>query len=177
MTRALETLNTWAVAILLVLTLLLAWTTDHYRKQAHTNATQLTELRAAVAAQNQTAARQLEELTRQRDARQAQLDALHLAQEQHDAETTQQIARLEHELATRPVRVRIAASPAACGPGGAGAADHATAHPDAGAANASETHGLLPAGNAARLGAVIAEMETINAAYASCRSRLLELRP
>lgn len=164
----------WIVAALLLLCLALGLAATQYRQQAMAANADLATLQQQLRQQHLQAQAQLADLTRQRDARQAALNALHAHQEQTDAETAQHIARLESELATRPVRVRIATRPANCGGGGAGTAGAAAATADAGAADAAQTHGLLPAANARRLGAVIAEAETINAAYASCRARLLQ---
>ncbi|MPN18487.1 hypothetical protein SDC9_165847 [bioreactor metagenome] len=135
----------------------------------------LQQLQALVAAQNDQARTTLERLTTERDAAQAQVDTQHQQQEMADAQARQEIARLHSELErSGPVRVRISAQPApACGPGGGGAPGHPSAAADPGAADAAPAYGLLPAANSARLAGVIQEIETLNAAYASCRSLLL----
>ncbi|WP_143326285.1 hypothetical protein [Vandammella animalimorsus] len=172
--RVLAALERWAAVALLLACLALAGVADWQMRRARAARAELAALQAAVAAQNAQAAQTLQTLTQERDAAQARADAAHTLREQTDAQNQAEIARLAGELERRPVRVRVVTRPAACGPGGGGPTDHAPAGADAGAADASAAIGLLPARNAERLAAVIAEMETVNAAYASCRARLLQ---
>lgn len=174
MTRFLDALQAALLTGALLLCLVLGLSMSHYRTQAKANGDELRRLQANVEAQNSTAQAELDRLTAERDTAQAQLETQHQNQEKTDAVATQEIARLRGELERRPVRVRIVAQPAACGPGSGGAAGEAPASADAGAADTAEAYGLLPAGNSARLGAVIQEIETINAAYASCRATLID---
>ena len=175
MNRIIDTLAHWLVIIFLLLTLALSWLADHYRNQLRHKADELQQLQALVAAQNDQARTTLERLTTERDAAQAQVDTQHQQQEMADAQARQEIARLHSELErSGPVRVRISAQPApACGPGGGGAPGHPSAAADPGAADAAPAYGLLPAANSARLAGVIAEIETLNAAYTSCRAQLM----
>lgn len=173
MDRFLDRIERWIVAALLMLCLLLAWAASHYRNQSLASATQLHELSAAVEHQKREAARTLATLTAQRDAKQAALDTAHQQQEKADATATLEITRLQSELATRPVRVRIAPQPATSGQRCHGTAGDTATGADHRAAHAAQTIGLLPEPNSRRLAAVIAEAETINAAYASCRAQLL----
>lgn len=177
MNRFLDTLTDWIAITFLLLTLALSWLADHYRNQLRHKADELQQLQALVTAQNQHAQTELQRLTAERDAAQAKADTQHQQQEKADAQAQQEIARLNSELERGgPVRVRIvhAPQPATCGPGGGGAPGHPAASADPGAADAAQAYGLLPERNSRRLGAVIAEAETINAAYASCRARLLK---
>ena len=174
MKRLLEIACPWLLLIAMVLCLLLAWGLDHFKDQAQTVGKQLQQLQSQVATQNQTARAQLDRLTAERDAAQAQLDAQFQQQEKTDAQTIQEIARLTDELQQRPVRVRLATTPGACGPSGGGPPGAATASTDAGATDPAPTYGLLPAANSQRLGAVIQEVETLNAAYASCRALCMQ---
>lgn len=174
MTRFLEALQTAVLAVALLLCLALGLSMVHYRTQARVATAALTRLQADVSAQNTTAKAELARVTAERDTAQAKLDAKHQHQEKTDAAELQEIARLRGELERRPVRVRIVAQPAACGPGSGGAAGEAPASADAGAADTAQAYGLLPEGNSARLGAVIQEIETLNAAYASCRTTLID---
>lgn len=174
MTRFLEALQAAVLASALLLCLALGLSMVHYRTQARVATAELTRLQAGVKAQNTTAKAELDRLTAERDTAQAQLDAKHQHQEKADAAELQEIARLRGELERRPVRVRIVAQPAACGPGGGGAAGEAPASADPGAADTAQAYGLLPARNSARLGAVIQEIEILNAAYASCRTTLID---
>lgn len=181
MTRFLEALQAAVLAFALLLCLALGLSMVHYRTQARVATAELTRLQAGVKAQNTTAKAELDRLTAERDTVQAQLDAKHQHQEKADAAEQQEIARLRGELERRPVRVRIVAQPVtqsvACGPGSGGAAGEAPASADPGAADTAEAYGLLPAGNSARLGAVIQEIETLNAAYTSCRTTLIDNNP
>lgn len=174
MTRFLEALQAAVLAAALLLCLALGLSMVHYRSQARVATAELTRLQADVRAQNTVAQAELDRLTAERDTAQAQLNAKHQYQEKADAAELQEIARLRGELERRPVRVRIVAQPAACGPGGGGAAGKEALRTDAGAADTAQAYGLLPAGNSARLGAVIQEIETLNAAYASCRTTLID---
>lgn len=163
----------WLVVALLLLCLTLAWATDHYRNQVMAMDVQLERLSGEIERQNADAAQILATLTAQRDTAQTALDAAYQLQEVADAAAQQEIDRLRGDLEQRPVRVRIVPQPAACGPGGGGTAGYAPAIADAGAADAAPAYGLLPESNTRRLGAVIAEVETLNAAYASCRAQLM----
>lgn len=170
-----DDLRDWFVIVLLLIGLLLAWAGGHYRDQAAANAKELKALQGSVQHQNDLAKVKLDELTRQRDAKQTELDNFHKTQEKKDEAAKLEIARLAGELEHRPVRVRIVPQRAQCGSGGGGSQGEAAAGAEAGAGDSSQTYGLLPESNSRRLGAVIAEAETINAAYASCRAQLLKL--
>lgn len=172
MKRLAETFAPWLLALALLLCLALAFGMQRFKRQAEAAATELQQLQAGVAAQNRTAQAELERLTRERNAAQARLDQIYQQQEKADAQAVQEIARLAGELELRPVRVRVVAQRAACGAGGGGTAGHPASAADAGAADAAQAYRLLPAANSARLAAVIAEIETLNAAYASCRAAL-----
>lgn len=165
------------LALALLLCLLFSFGMQHFKQKAQTVGNELQQLQDSVAAQNRTATAELERLTAERNAAQSQLDQIYQQQEKTDAQAVQEIARLTGELEQRPVRVRIVASPAACGPGRGGTeGDQATAAA-LGATDAAQAYGLLPESNSRRLGAVIAEAETINAAYASCRAALFANNP
>jgi len=173
MKRLLAALQPWGVVTLTLLPLALSFATFHYRDQVKARDVQLERLSADVERQNADAAQTLATLTEQRDTAQAALDAAYQQQEVADAAAQQEIDRLRGDLEQRPVRVRIVPQSAACGPGGGGAAGDAPAAADAGAADVAPAYGLLPESNTRRLGAVIAEVETLNAAYASCRAQLM----
>ena len=169
----LNALTGWVIAALVLLCLALAWATDHYRNQFMARDVQLERLSGEIKRQNADAAQTLSTLTAQRDIAQAALDAAYQQQEVADAAAQQEIDRLRGDLEQRPVRVRLVPQPAACGPGSGGTAGHAPAVADAGATDAAPAYGLLPESNTRRLGAVISEVETLNAAYASCRAQLM----
>ncbi len=160
-------------AVALALAALLGGAASHYRTQALAARQELQALRGSIALQNQAARQRLAELQSRRDAAQAALDSAYRTQERNDAAAYDEILRLRGELQRRPVRVRIQPRPPAdCGPGGTGAPGDAASGAGPGAPDPAPSHGLLPAGNTARLVAVIQEIETLNAAYASCRASL-----
>lgn len=163
----------WLLVVAVLLVLLLSWGVDHYRSKARAATTDLQQLQADVRAQNTTAKTTLERLTGERDTAQTALNQLRKQQEKNDVTSTNEIARLSDELKHRPVRVRIVTAAVSGASGGCTPGDAATSN-TAGAADTGTAYGLLPAANSARLGAVITEVETINAAYASCRAQLLQ---
>ncbi|WEE75711.1 hypothetical protein LZ683_16245 [Comamonas testosteroni] len=173
MKRLLESFAPGLLALALLLCLVLAFGMQHFRTKAQTVAIELQQLQGSVATQNRTAKAELERLTAERNAAQARLDQLYQQQEKTDAQAVQEIARLTGEHKLRPVRVRIVSQPSASGAGGCRATGEQAACTDPGAADAGQAYGLLPAANSARLAGVIQEIETLNAAYASCRSLLL----
>lgn len=131
---------------------------------------ELSSLRAEIARQNREAEEKLAQLTQERDDKQARLNQLAREQESKDAEAQNEIDRLAGELADRPVRVRIVTEAGPCS-GGAGGGGAASA--DASAGDTSKTYGLLPEVNSRRLAGALKEVETLSAAYRSCRARLI----
>lgn len=128
-------------------------------------------LAARVEEQNSAAALKLAELTRERDEKQALLDQQAADQEKKDAERKADIDRLTGELAARPVRVRVVAAPGgSCSGSPPGEAAGPT---QPGAGSAAPAYGILPELNSRRLGIALKEVETLSAAYSSCRATLL----
>lgn len=173
MKRFLESITPGLLALALLLCLALALGMWHLKAKSQLVATELQQLQGSVATQNRTAKAELERLTVERNAAQARLDQLYQQQEKTDAQAVQEITRLTGEHKLRPVRVRIVSQPSASGAGGCRATGEQAASTELGAADAGQAYGLLPAANSARLAGVIQEIETLNAAYASCRSLLL----
>lgn len=128
------------------------------------------ELAGQVEQQNRQAEQKLAELTAQRDIKQAALNKAAADQERKDADAKAEIDRLAGELESRPVRVRIVTSPA--GDCSRGAAGDAAARAEDRAGDAGTADGVLPAENSRRLGAALTEIETLSAAYSSCRAML-----
>lgn len=131
---------------------------------------ELAHVRGQVEQQGSEAQAQLDRLTAERDERQARLDRLSTEQEQKDAHAETEIARLAGELERRPVRVRIVTEAGRCS---AGAPGDATAGPEDRARHTGTAYGVLPDENTRRLGAALTEIETLSAAYSSCRATLL----
>lgn len=161
--------NVWNVAVLLAL-IVLAASTLTYRHLYQDADQALSTLQGQVKRQTEEASDKLAALTAQRDAKQAALERAAAAQERKDAEAKAEIARLGDELRNRPVRVRIVT---AGGGGGGSAAGDGTAGAGPGAEDAGTAYGLLAPENSRRLADAIVEIETLNAAYASCRGRLI----
>lgn len=159
--------------ILVALCLILAGAAFLFHMQASKATGALYDLKTQVAAQSLEVERQLLLLTAERDAKQAELEALYEIQERKDADAQAEITRLANELELRPVRVRYVSAPG--GRGGGGSQDHPPASFHVGKRGGAEANGVLPEENARSLRQVIAEAEEINAAYSSCRVWLLSL--
>ena len=154
--------------IIFLLAVVLGYLAGHYRA-----GTKYQRLAAVVDYQNSEAARTLAELTAERDDLQAQLDLFAKHQENKDAQALAEIERLDTELRNRPIRVRVVTEAGACGGGSAG---EAAASSGSSGADAGPTDGLLPDANSRRLAAALKEVETLSAAYSSCRSMLYSER-
>lgn len=128
---------------------------------------QYSDLAAQVKAKNQLATEKLAELVRERDLKQAVIDRMALERESLDNEAKTEIARLGAELERRPVRVRVVTNARECGgkpetesPEGAGDSE----------GDAGPAYGVLPKENTRRLRKALSEIETLSAAYNSCRA-------
>lgn len=128
---------------------------------------QYTELASSVKAKNKAAAERLAALTRQRDKKQAELDRLALEQEKSDEEAQSEIKRLVSELDSRPVRVRFVSEP---GHRGSVARGEGAGNSEAGEGDEAQAYGVLPKENTRRLREALSEVETLSAAYKSCRA-------
>ena len=159
------------LAVLSVLTIALGCTAQHYRGELKTANVTIKALNADILRANGEAKAKLDELTRDRDDKQAQLDKRAADQEKTDEAATKEIARLHGDLERAGVRVRVVAG--VCRAGGGSAAGKAAGAAQAGSGYAGPATGLLPAENTRRLAGVIQEIETMSAAYASCRARLM----
>jgi hypothetical protein len=154
---------------LLVITLgATAW---GWRAEVKVANSKLAILNASVKQQNRDAATLLATRTRERDELQAKVDAAAAAQEKVDETAQQKIADLQRRLGSSDVRVRVAAG--TCRPSSGSAQGKAARGAETGQGDATPGSGLLPAENTRRLADAVAEMETVSAAYASCRARLL----
>ncbi|QLI49497.1 putative membrane protein [Pseudomonas phage vB_PaeM_USP_25] len=161
----------WLAAMVAVLIVALALGTYHYQAVYQATDKALMTLEDSVKTANDTAAAELARLTAERDERQARLDKLATDQEKKDADAKAEIERLAGELRDRPIRVRYVTAPS--GQGSGGAASHPTGDPGDSAGNATTASGVLPPENSRRLGIALKEVETLSAAYNSCRSFLV----
>ena len=168
-----EKAKTIIIVALLVLALILSAQKNHYRDTLRAVAKLYNTLNADVERQKKEAGAKLAELTAQRDMKQAALSKAAADQERKDNDAQAEIARLSGELRDRPVRVRVVATPAGSGSCGGSAAGDAAATAEAGSGDAAAGYGLLPAENSRRLADAIEEVETLSAAYSSCRARLI----
>ena len=163
-------LPAWIIALAGLAVLALLFATHHYRELYGATAKALATLEGSVEMANKAAQDELERLTEERDREQARLNKLRADQEKKDAQAKDTIDRLASELANRPVRVRIVAASGqggSCAPGqGAGSADDS-------AGDSAAATGLLPEENTRRLAAALIEVETLSAAYNSCRASLI----
>lgn len=133
-------------------------------------ALKLEELRGQVSRQSSQAKVTLDQLTKERDEKQAALDKQAQLQEGKDNAAKLEIARLADELASLPIRVRIVTASGACSGRAAG---EVTTGTETGSGDNAATSGLLPESNSRRLRVAIKKIETLNAAYASCRRVLI----
>jgi len=133
---------------------------------------QYSELAASVRVSNRLASDKLDALTRDRDKKQADLYRMVAEQEKLDAEAQSEIKRLAGELDGRPVRVRVVTESGECSASSEGSG---TGSSEDRTGDAGTAYGVLPEKNTRRLRAALTSIETLNAAYRSCRSRLISI--
>ena len=153
----------------MVLMLALAWLVG-YQSGKESAGKDLARLQGMIEQQADQAEQTLERLTAERDKKQAALNKAAADQERKDADAKAEIERLAGELRDRPVRVRVVAQAGSCGGSAAG---DAAARTEDRAGDAGTADGVLPAENTRRLSAALTEIETLSAAYSSCRARLM----
>lgn len=160
----------YVCAVLLVVLGLATW---HYRALAKTTGLALQVQNAAVVATNTAAQRLLEQRTKERDAKQAELDKRAEAQEKTDEKAVTQIAADDQRQRSAPVVVRVRDCTRDAGSGSGGPAGGAAAAAGAGAEDASSASGVLSKEGARRLADALNEIEKMSAAYSSCRTTLI----
>lgn len=153
----------------LLLMLALAWLVG-YQGGKESAGKDLARLQGMIEQQADQAEHTLARLTAERDKKQARLDRLAAEQESKDADARAEIDRLAGELRDRPVRVRVVAQAGDCGRGAAG---DAAARAEDRAGDTGTAYGVLPPDNSRRLGSALTEIETLSAAYSSCRAMLI----
>lgn len=154
----------------LVLMLALAWLVG-YQSGKESAGKDLARLQGMIEQQADQAGQTLARLAAERDEKQAKLDKQARDQEKKDADAKAEIERLAGELRDRPVRVRIVAQAGSCSGSAAG---DAAARAEDRTGDTGTTDGILPAENTRRLSAALTEIETLSAAYSSCRAMLTE---
>ena len=152
----------------LVLMLALSWLVG-YQSGKESAGKELARLQGMIGQQADQAEQTLERLIAERDKKQAALNKAAADQERKDADAKAEIDRLAGELRDRPVRVRVVAQAGSCS--GSAAGDAAAPAADR-AGDTGTADGILPPENSRRLGAALTEIETLSAAYSSCRAML-----
>ena len=129
----------------------------------------LAYLQGQLAQQQEQAEEKLKEAHENATALQSKAQEKLERQQEKDRENIERIKDLQRALASQPIRVRYQATSGASGNCAARAQDESTR---TGTANRTEASRLLPESNSQRLAAAIAEIETLSAAYSSCRATL-----
>jgi hypothetical protein len=169
-------IRNYLLLALVALAGVLGLSTCHYRVLAKTSGLALQVQNAVVVATNTAAARLLEQRTRERDARQAELDKRRQAQEKTDEDAVAKIAADDRRQRAAPVVVRVQHCTSDAGSGSGSAAGATAAGADAGAADAGSASGVLSEAGAGRLADALTAIETMGAAYASCKADTYRLR-
>lgn len=164
-------LKTAALYVLTVLVVVLGLATWGYRTQLKATSFALATQSTAIVQQNLAAAALLKIRTAERDAKQEDLNKRAAAQENADGKAVGQIADDDRRQRATPVRVRVLDCTRDAGSSGGGAAGDAAATTEAGAGDAGAASGVLSKAAAGRLADAIKEIETMSAAYSSCRPR------
>jgi hypothetical protein len=122
-----------------------------------------------VSVNNKQASDKLKQLTVERDAKQLALNELHKKQEEKDERAKIDIQRITNQLRSNTVLVRVKPSANACDR--VAAADTPT-NAVASAADTDARSGILSDVATERLASAIIEIETMSAAYSSCKAKL-----
>lgn len=121
-----------------------------------------------VKTQNEQATAKYKQLLADNEAKQLQIDNQFKKQVTQDDQAKKDISSIVSNVAVSPIRVRYVARASRCN---SDSADSAKT-PDAAisATDTSTTDGVLPQLNSERLASAIGEIETLNAAFASCKA-------
>lgn len=143
----------------------------------HTNgklssAKQLNQLKGQLQHAQQEAQKKLNDALAAHQALGQHYETTYLQQQEQNHVAQTEINRLTTQLNSRPVRVRIQTTSQPCSSSPT-TAQNANANPST--TNPSPTYGLLPAANSQRLTSAIKQIETLNAAYTSCKTVLEQL--
>lgn len=163
-------LKTPVIYVLAVMVTVLGLATWHYHAMAKTTGLALKVQNAAVVATNTAAQRLLEQRTKERDAKQAELNKRAAAQEKIDETAVTQITADDQLQRSAPVVVRVRHCTSDAGRSGGSASGRTTGTAGTGAEDPSAASGVLSKAAAGRLADAISEVETMSAAYSSCRA-------
>jgi hypothetical protein len=173
---ALTDLKAILIYILTALVLVLGLSTWQYRRMFKATDFALTTQNDAIKAQNKTAADLLKQRTAERDALQIKLDARAAAQGKTDEKAVGQIATDDKRQRAAPVRVRVHNCTRDAGPSSGGAPSGVAARPEAGTGDAGAASGVLPEAAARRFADALKEVETMSAAFSSCKADSFSIR-
>ncbi|BEP34354.1 hypothetical protein GmRootV59_13280 [Variovorax sp. V59] len=166
-------LRNYALTALAALTFVLGLSTWSYRTQAKASNFALALQNNAIKAQNTAAEQLLKRRTEERDALQKKLDERAAAQEKTDEKAVARIGVDDKQQRAAPVRVRVLNCTRDAGSSGGRTPGEATAASGAGAEDAGAASGVLSKAGAGRLADALTEIETMSAAYASCRAGVI----
>ncbi|MGJ3704661.1 hypothetical protein [Variovorax sp. AFSI2.2] len=166
-------LRNWALLALSVLVVALGLSTWQYKRMYAATDFALAVQNNAIKAQNKVAEQLLAKRTIERDALQKKLEERAAAQGKTDEKAVAQIGADDKQQRAAPVRVRVHDCTRDAGSGGGRAPGEAAAAAGAGAEDTGAASGVLSKEGARRLADALTEVETMSAAYASCRAELI----
>ena len=165
-----------AIVVLAALTLAFGLAAWHYRSLANTSSLALKVQNTAVVATNTAAQRLLDQRTKERDAKQAELNKRAAAQENTDEKAVTQITADDQRQRSAPVVVRVRNCTRDAGSGGGGAPGGSATASGTGATDPGAASGVLSEAGARRLADALTEIEKTSAAYSSCRADAYNVR-
>lgn len=167
-----DSVKNYIILALLALCTVLGLSTWQYRRMNAATAYALETQNAAIVSQKANAQNLLATLTERAERAEKELKDRADAQEKVDALAKDTIARDDARQRAAPVSVRYVTR--GCGPSGGGTSGEAPAAAKSGDDHLPTAIGVLPPAGARRLADALTEVETLNAAYASCRTALLK---
>jgi hypothetical protein len=157
--------NHYAVRVLVVLAAILSITTWYYQGRYQSTRDELLILKHNVKQQSDNSKAMLKALTAERDAKQLIINQKIKNQDKEDAQKLRDITNTK----LHTVSVRIKPNASVCPNSAAGGAQNTST----GTTDTTATAGLLSDTNTRQLEQAIVEIETMSAAYSSCRATLM----
>lgn len=170
---ALTDLKAIAIYLLAALVVVLGLTAWQYKRMYKATDLALSIQNTAILAQNLAAQQKLKDRTAERDALQEKLDARAKAQGKTDEQAVDKIASDDKLQRAAPVRVSVHNCTRDAGSGGGRPAGDAARPAGARAEDTGSASGVLPEENSRRLADALTEVETLSAAFSSCRATLI----
>lgn len=165
----LKNLALYVLAVLVVVLGLAMWS---YRTQLKVTSFALATQSTAIVQQNLAATALLKIRTAERDDKQEELNKRAAAQENADGKAQGQIAHDDRRQCAAPVRVRVLDCARDARSGSGRASGQTAAAAGTGAEDAGAASGVLSRAAAGRFADAVKEVETMSAAYGSCRADL-----